>query len=281
MMHSATLKRFLLLGGVALGVALPAPAETAGQIIARARAYLGGDAALSAVNSVHFSGTLEPDKVAQGAPPAVKVGIDIIFQKPYQQRIIARGADSIETTALDGYTAWQRTEEVQDRRRWKLSALGPEQIKRLRANTWENLFFFKDIEQQGGTAEVVGSATADGRPAVKLAFRHDVGIVFYRYFDPETGRLLLTETEEGGSIREEGEIMVNGLRFPQKVTQTLKGVDAKGQPVERKLVMVFDKITVNETISDGDFAIPLAGPSYPPPAASAPNPAPAPSPAGK
>jgi hypothetical protein len=280
MMHSSTLKRILLPGVVALGFSLSAAAQTADQIIAKARAYLGGDAALSALTSVHFSGAIEPGKAAPGAAQPTKVGIDIIFQKPDQQRIVATGAASTETTALDGYTAWQRVQEAQNPDRWKLTVLGPELIKRLRANTWENLNFFKDIGKSGGTVDVVGPATVDGRPAVKLAFRHDASIVFFRYFDPETGRLVLTETQQGGSIREEGEIMVNGLRFPQKTVEVAKGVDAKGQPIERTTVVVFDKITVNETFPSSYFETPLLTPPNQPQASPS-NPTPAAASAGK
>jgi hypothetical protein len=280
MMHFATLKRILLLCGVSLAAALPATAQNADQIIAKARAYLGGDAALSAVTSVHFSGAIEPEKAAPGAPQPAKVGVDIIFQKPYQQRIVVAGGDSIKTTAIDGYTAWQRVQDARNPNRLSFIMLGAEQIKRLRANTWENLNFFKDIGRRGGSVEVVGPATVDGRPAVKLAFRHDAAIVFFRYFDPETGRLLLTETEQGGSVREEGEIMVNGLRFPQKAVEVAKGVDAKGQPVERKTVIVFDKITVNETFPSSDFETPLPTPSNQPQTVPS-NPAPTAASAGK
>ena len=271
----ATRLRILLLGGVALGVARPAPAPTADQIIAQARAYLGGDAALSAVNSIHFSGVVETDKVTPAGLKTEKVGIDIILQKPYQQRIVVTGSESIETTALDDYTAWQRTQKVGDRYRWKLSVLGPDQIKWLRANTWEDLHFFKGIEERGGTVEVLGSAAADGHPAVKLAFTHDAGIVYTHYFDPETGKLLLSETTHGESIRTETEIMVNGLRFPQRIIQTAKGLDDKGQPAEGKLVMTFDKITLNETFPESYFELPLVNPVDPPRAGNPPGPPPA------
>jgi hypothetical protein len=281
MMHSTSLKHILLLGGVAMGVALPAPAQTADAIIARARAYLGGDAALNAINSVHFAGVLETEQVT---PPGLKpetFRVDVIFQKPYQQRIVATGAESIETTALDGYVAWQRIQEVRNRNRWQLSALGPGEIKSLRANTWENLGFFKGIEQRGGRVEVLGTASVDGKPAVKTAFTHEEGLVFYRYFDPATGKLVLSETAQGGSIKEEGEIMVNGVRFPKKTIQTAKGLDAKGQPVERRLAMTFDKITVNEAFPDSYFEMPLVGPSGPPQVDAPSSLAPAPGPAGK
>lgn len=275
MTHTSIVKRIALLGGITLGFALTAPAQTADAIIAKARAYLGGDAALSAVNSVHFSGVLEPGSPTPAGAKRATAAIDIVFQKPCQQRIVSRGSDLVETTALNGYSAWQRIQDAANLSSWKqLSVLPPDQIKLLRANTWENLYFFKGIDQCGGHVEVLGTAKVDGQPAVKQAFVHEAGIIFYRYFDPATGKLLLTETEQGGSVREEGEIIVNGLRFPQKVTQTVKGVDAKGQPAEQKLVMTFDKITLNETFPEDFFELPLPRPSAPPPQAGAANPAP-------
>ena len=257
-MHSATRKCFvLLLGGVALGFVRPALGQTADAIIAKARAYVGSEAALDAVTSIHFIGVMEPGKLAPGAPQPPKVSIEVIFQKPYQQRIEVKGADTTDTTALDGYAAWQQTLDTKDPNSWKLSVLSPDQIKRLRARTWENLSFYKGIDRCDGSVENLGPATVDGRPAVKLAFRHDADIVFFRYFDPETGKLLLTETEQGGSIREEGEIIVDGLRFAKRITQTLKGTDAKGQAVEQQLVMSFDRITLNEKFPESDFEMPF------------------------
>jgi len=84
--------------------------------------------------------------------------------------------------------------------------------------------------------------------------------------------------------------------FRKKVTQTVKGVDAKGQPAERKLAMIFDKITINETFPESYFDLPLAarqvhrrqrgiepgagGSGGPAPVVTPPNPPPAPGPAG-
>ena len=78
---------------------------------------------------------------------------------------------------------------------------------------------------------------------------------------------MLTETEQGGRIKEEGEIMVNGLRFPQRVTTITKVADAKNQIVDNPVVITFDKITLNETFPDSYFAVP---PLSPPEAAPVP-----------
>jgi hypothetical protein len=287
MKHSATLTCILLVGGVGLGGARPASAQTASEVIARARTYLGGNAALDAVNSVHFRGVLEPGNITPAGTKPEQLAVEIIFQKPYQQRIVISGSESTETTALDGATGWEEGREGPGR--GQIKVLRPDQIRQLQANTWENLNFYKGIEQRGGSVAVLGNAVLDGRPAVKLAFTHDTGIVYVHYFDRESGKLLLTETEQGMSVREEGELFAGGVRFPRRVIQTTKGLDSHGQPVEQRLVLSFDTVTLNETFPESDFDLPLAIPSSPEPAAPAKpapavksaNPPPDPGPAGK
>lgn len=252
------------------GLIAVARAQTAGQIVAKARAYLGEEAALSAIKSVHFVGTMATQQLTPEGPQPVRFAIEIIFQKPYQQRIIMTSPTTIQLTGLDDYDGWQRMQDVTDESNWKLTLLDPGLIKKLRANTWENLNFFKGIEQRGGSVRVIGPATVDGSATIKVAFIHEPGIMFYRYFDTTTGKLVLTETGQGDRIREEGEIMVNGLRFPQKVTSVSKAADAKGQLVDNPAVITFDKITLNEAFPDSLFAVPpLRPPNQMPPSAIA------------
>ena len=255
MKSSAAWVRLILFLGAAARTATPAVAETADEIIAKARAYLGGDAALSAVHSVHFRGVLETQKVTPTGLVPQKFNVEICFQKPCQQLIVASGPETVETTGLDDYIAWRREQSLVDPTRWQQSVQRPDQIRWLRATAWENLNFFKGIEQQGGKAEVLGRATVDGRPAVKVAFSHSADVVFYNYFDLATGRRLLTETRDR-TIRDEGEILVNGLRFPQRETQVMKALDAKGRPIEQTLIITFDKITINETFPESYFELP-------------------------
>jgi hypothetical protein len=235
-------------------------AQTAEQVIAKARAYLGSEAALNAIQSVHFVGTMETQEFTADGPKPAKYAIEIIFQKPYEQRIIKTSATIIETTGLDDFEAWQRIQDVTNRSRWRLTLLATELVKKLRANTWENLNFFKGIEQRGGRVEVRGPATVDGVAAIKVAFIHEPGIVFNRYFDQATGKLVLTETDQGGRIKEEGEIVVNGVRFPARVTTVTKVSDAKGQIVDNPVVITFDKITLNETFPGSYFTVPALSP---------------------
>lgn len=246
------IRSLVLLGGAA-GLLPAASAQTAEEIIAKARAYFGGEAALSAIQSIHFVGSLETEEGAKRE----KFSLEIRVQKPCQQLIVTTGPDLVDITGLNEYDGWHRLQTGPAPGRLQLSLYSPAQIKRLRATTWENLYFFKDIERFGGHVRVVGPATVGDQPAVKVAFIHDPGVVFYHFFDPVTGKQLMSETDQGGSIRNEGEVMVNGVRFPQRVVQLTKGLDAQGNPVERKLVMNFDKITCNEKFPDSDFDIPI------------------------
>ncbi len=221
------------------------------EIIAQARAFIGDEVVLSAVRSLRFVGTLVTTDPVDPSKQT-RASVEIIFQKPAQQRITITYAKALEQTALDDYEAWQRQQEPSDASKWRLSLLSIEQVRRLRANTFENLTFFRGIEQQGGRIEDQGVVTIEGVACQKIAFIHAPNIIFTRYFDLTTGRLRLTETEAGGSIREEGEISVNAVRFPEKIITRTPIANGKSQTV----TISFDKITVNETFPAAYFAVP-------------------------
>jgi hypothetical protein len=220
-------------------------------IIAKARAYLGTEAALEGVKSIHYTGTL----VVTGADAASQppTAMELFFQKPYQQRVQATSAKMVEVTALDGYDGWRRMQDPADATKWQQSLLGADAIKRLRANTWENLSFFRGIEKVGGRLEDQGPATFEGIPCQKIAYIHAPNIIFYRFFELATGRLVYTETESGSSIREQGEIRVNGIRFPKSMINVTKLPDGQ----TRTYTVTFDKIMVNETFPASQFTVPV------------------------
>jgi outer membrane lipoprotein-sorting protein len=243
------LRRFVAVAVASAFLATARAEEPA--IIAKARAYLGPEAALDGVQSLFYSGTLT---TADPSDPEKKTRaeMEIVFQKPQQQRIQANSDKTVEVTALDGYEAWQRVEDRSDPLKWRQTILSPEQVKRLRANTWENLWFFRGIEKAGGRLEVQETKAIDGVTCQKIAFIHAPNIIFYRYFDVATGRLVFTETESGGTIREEGEMMVGGIRFPKKLITTSRNGRGESQTV----TIDFDRIVVNEPIPAQQFAVP-------------------------
>lgn len=248
------LLRFSLAAAVSALSASAFAAEPA--IIAKARAFLGSESALANVKSVHFFGTLATTDSADPAKNG-QAQIEIVFQKPEQQRIMATSEKLVEITALDGYDAWQRFQDAKDASKWQQTQLGTEQVKRLRANTWQNLSFYRGIERVGGTVEDLGPATIDGVACQKIAFTHGPGIVFTRYFETATGRLVHTETDGGNSsMRESGEIRVDGVRFPKSVVQTTKAGN-----VTRTATITFDRIVLNETFPGSLFAVPRVKPA--------------------
>lgn len=245
---------------LALALAGAVHAETAEQVIARARAFLGGDQALNAITTIHFTGTLETtalvpdpaDKTKQIEQP-VRLPADIVFQKEYRQRITISDPKVVETTALDDYEGWQKRTNPLNPAQWTVTQFDLAQVKKLRANTWENLAFFAGIEKKGGSVRLDGEATVDGVRCVKLSFRHDADNVFERYFDQATGRLVKTVTENGTEIREEGEMMANGVRFPRKVINK----SANG----RTTTITFDRVVLNEHVPASEFAFPDLSPN--------------------
>lgn len=236
-------------------LANPAHAE-APAIIDQARAFLGSEADLNAVQAVRYQGQLtSTDTSGSGETRTVEAQIEIVFQRPMRQRIVARAGTKVEITALDDYEAWQWVEDIANPASARLTLLGKEQVKRLRSNTWENLSFFRAADSALGEIVDHGRVDLEGRPAHKVSFVHDTNIVFVRYFDPETGQLLQTETGRGDRIREDGAIVVQGVRFPERVITdtTLPGGG------HRTVTVVFDEVVVNEPLPPDAFSVPMLG----------------------
>jgi hypothetical protein len=240
---------------VALVVASPLRAETTEQWIAKARAYLGSESALNEVTTIHFTGTLETLRQAPAsdgknrpADQLEKLPVEIVFQKPYQQQMTVTRPGSIDTMVLDDYDGWSKSTVRQNPKQWQVTLLDAQEIRQLRANTWENLSFFSGLDKNGGKVQLGDEVTVDGVACAKLSFIHSDRIVFHRYFDKTTGRLVKTETANGSEIREEGEMTVNGIRFPRKIVNKA----ATGQVT----TIVFDTVVLNERIPAADFAVP-------------------------
>jgi hypothetical protein len=190
---------------------------------------------------VRYTGTIE----FEGAGTRT---MDIIFQKPLQHRITLSGPELEEVMALDGYDGWQKRSNPKNPTQWQLVLLDANQIKRLRAQAWDNLNFLRNIEKMRGTVRLEGEETVDGQACVKLVFSYYDSIVLTRFYEKSTARLLKTVTESGVEIREEGEVFAGGIRFPRKVINREKN--------GRTVTMTFEKIAVNETYPATDFAVP-------------------------
>jgi outer membrane lipoprotein-sorting protein len=231
----------------ALCAAVPARADDSVTVlIAKARARVGSDEQLTKVRAVRYVGTITTSTAKSGET----LQLDVIFQSPYRMRQKVVTPAGTDYTVLDGYLGWMMSQDKQGAAR--LGTLKTAATLHLRANVWENLSFYAGFDQIGGRIEDGGAVTLDGRPARKLTFWHDKEIRFERWFDPATGRLIQTATDDGSVIREEGELLSGGLRFPQKLITTAKGKD--GATVTSTIT--FEKILLNEPLADKDFAMP-------------------------
>jgi hypothetical protein len=236
----------ILACAVALAAPLAARAEPA--VLGLARAYLGPQSTLDGIKSVHYVGTLQrtDDAQAQKLSPST---LDMVFAKPLRQRLVIRGEKVTMTTVLDGYDAWDVFQENADPSRHRLNWLAVVDVRALRANTWENLYFFSAPEN--GSVEDKGPATVDGVACERVDFDHGSGTVYQRYFDRDSGRLVLT-INGSESIRETGQIMVNGVRFPKVIVSTSKDISGK----ELTATATFDRISVNDPLEPGLFVVP-------------------------
>ncbi len=122
----------------------------------------------------------------------------------------------------------------------------------MRANVWENLSFFRGIENAGGELLDKGDVEIDGIACRKLVFSHGPLTSFTRYFDLQTGRLVLTETQRGEKITESGVTETNGVKFPKILTT----VTQRGDGTTQTVIITFDRVVVNEAIAPEVFGVP-------------------------
>ncbi|RKX34636.1 MAG: hypothetical protein DRP71_06325 [Verrucomicrobia bacterium] len=214
-------------------------------IIARARVYVGSEEALNNVTSIHYRGVLISQDGTTGK-------VDIIFQKPEFQVVMVEVENIRETTALSGYDGWRKVEDMNNEADWEVTLLEARQIRRLQANVWENLNWFRGIKKRNAEVVYDGRKEIDGVECDRVSYLHGDGIQFIRYFDIETGRLVVTETEQGGQIREEGKITELGIRFPERVVTSVKGKSSTIQ---------FDLVEVNKEYDEELFDVPMLLPS--------------------
>src|SRR5215207_8605628 len=139
-MNSSFPRRLSLLAMVPVLAVSAVASEPA--IIAKARAYLGTEAALDAVKSVKFAGTVTTTDPAD-ASKKTNATIEIIVQYPDQQRVVAKSSKGVETTAVDGYEGFQRFQDSANPQNQRLVVLRPDAVKRLRAQAFENLAFYR------------------------------------------------------------------------------------------------------------------------------------------
>jgi hypothetical protein len=200
------------------------------------------------------------EKEFQGDPHSKRTGtLDVVFQRPWQESITSVEPDALVRRVLDGFDAWQLVQarspddpvKFDPSRPESLSILGLDDVRSLRADTWENLYYYRDIDRIDGTMQDIGPTTIDGVQCEQVRMTHANHTTYDRFFEAATGRLVYTATSIGAQIHESGSQIVDGVRFPQKIT-----IETTAKGVVQTTRMEFTKVTVNEMMPESYFAAP-------------------------
>lgn len=236
----------------ALVLMAPAVLRSEPAVIGLARAYLGPESTLEGIKTIRFVGTLDRVDSVPGVPP-LHTELDMVFEKPLRQHMVVKAEKVTMTTVLDGYNGWDWLQDNADPAKHRLNWLKTQDLRTLRANTWENLYYYKVAE--GGSIEDKGPATIDGVDCERVDFDHGGGVVYQRFFDRDTGRLVLTVLGSE-TFKETGEMRVDGIRFPTVIVSTVK--TPKGNTVTS--TAAFTKVVLNEALPDSLFEVPTPAP---------------------
>lgn len=223
----------LFLAGASLAAATPLE-----DVIAKARAFVGPEDKLEAVETLSYEGTLTP--AADGETRTVR----LILEKPARQRLEIEREDGRVTMIVNDLEGFMVQENLATGAR-RVDPLPVDQVRRFKANAAENLYFFKFPPDRQVRVKYMGREDFRGRTVDAVRYLHPGNVLFFRYFDPETGELVGTRTDTGTVNTEEGEVTVGGLRFSDKVISFEE--DQKVHTIE------FSEIKVNPELPEGTF----------------------------
>lgn len=209
-------------------------------ILKKARSHIGDEMSLNKIKSLKFQGKIEDSNGNIGT-------LKIAIRKPYQslQQLVIN--DSVTEFGLNDYEAWIKIYRLGDDSIYRLVPATPDQLRRTRANAYENLTFFSEKTGFFRKIEYLGKDKFNGTDVEKVKVKYG-SIFFDRYFDIRSGELVFTKIENGEGIKENGEMFVDGIRFPKSVTTLLEG--------EQRSFLEFDLIEVNPVLDDSLFQQP-------------------------
>lgn len=209
-------------------------------ILKKARDYIGRESDLRKIKSIRYFGKITNEEGDEGT-------VEIYIRAPYQQLQIVTLNETVSEFGLDDYVAWRKVYLAGKPDNYQLYPATAEQLKRTRANAFENLNFFSTETTYTRKIDYLGTDTFEGKQVEKVKIRYGK-VFFIRYFDSSTGELLYSEIENGEGIKERGEMIVDGIRFPKGVANFLNG--------DQVSFVEFELIEVNPEVDDSLFAQP-------------------------
>lgn len=241
MKSTSTLLSLVL--GCCLGTpCIGAEEVTGSEIIDRARATIGSEAALDGLVTLQLAGSLEP--VDSEMPPATLL---IVARKPCSQRMEIKVDDIVETTLLNGGKGCIIRSNLNAEASQMRDLIGPE-LERVTYSTRQLFNFYRPDFKNGEKVSLEGIESHRGQRCYKLHYEYPDGLSTLRYFSVLDDTLVATVTENGVESLGVGSQTVGGIRFPEKI-EYYEG--------ERKLhTIVFREVKVNEPLVSGIFDIP-------------------------
>ncbi len=219
-------------------------AEDLNAFLQKARAHLGPEAMLENVESIYYRGSVY-------TPQGQKVAdLELYFDKPNRQLLRENRDGVISQMAVNGFEGYQMSVDQKSGGHELLQVMSPAQVNRLMSNAAENLYFFQGPEHIRG-AEIVddGVTEYNGKSARKIQFVYPNSLVYIRYFDVESGRLLATVDNHGATMMEKDTLEAGGIKFP-KIVVTYNEI---GEEIHR---VEFEEIEVNGKLESGLFDFP-------------------------
>jgi outer membrane lipoprotein-sorting protein len=224
-------------------------APSAAEIISQARAKIGPEAKLSAVKSLSFEGKIFD---ADGKERAFQ---KVDYKLPDMRRDYSlQAGTSVEIiSASNGLEGYAKAGNVNTKNQ-QIRPFGSQEIKLFTAILQAETGFF--AEPPKGKVKYIGEGLQQSKTCYILEYEYAGGLFYRRYFDRDTKLLVAQEsyaadTPEGKRrlTVEEGELFVDGIRFPKKVTTYLEG---------KKVASIeYSSIKINPDIPDSNFAFPM------------------------
>jgi hypothetical protein len=228
-----------------LGCSLPAwgnPSVSAGDIIDRARATVGTEAALNRLVTLQIIGVLEP-----AAPEIPSATLLIIARKPCSQRLELRVDDLVETTILNGGRGCIVRSNLNAEASQMRELVGVE-LERMIYSTRQHFNFYRPDFKNGERVRLEGIENFRGQRSYKLIYEYPDGQETIRYFSVVDDTLVATITENGVASIGKGAQIIEGIRYPEAIDY-YEG--------DRKLhTIVLREVKVNQPLPAGVFDIP-------------------------
>ncbi len=223
-------------------ISLSAQEISEGEIIDRARATIGTEAALDGLVTLQLVGYLEPVD-----PEMPSASLLIVARKPLSQRLEIKVDDIVETTIFDGEKGCMVRSNL-NADASQMRDLADLELKRVKYSTQQFFNFYRPDFKNGEKVSLQGTETYRDERCYKMLYQYPDGLKTLRYFSVVDDTLVSTITGNGVESIGVGSLSVGGIKFPREIEYYEGG---------RKLhTIVLNEIKVNKPLTAGIFDIP-------------------------